>query len=154
MKCRMVATDERNGNRVKHVCKRDCGKVLWVPDGPGIRDPGECKGKLLLSDWREAITAIMEGLGLDKAAAIVWWVRWRAKGSPLDSLPPGIPAPHLVPLPAGLSDAEVSELFPGEDPTLIGNRIKAMTEAIGIPSCNGCEVRREWLNRCHAWLRS
>lgn len=58
--------------------------------------------------------------------------------------------------PAGrvvLTDTEIDELFPGEDPTLIGNRIAALIAAIGIPTCGGCEVRKDWLNRAHVWLR-
>ena len=39
------------------------------------------------------------------------------------------------------------------DPTLLGNRIEALTKAIGIPPCGGCASRRDWLNRAHAWLR-
>lgn len=35
---------------------------------------------------------------------------------------------------------------------LAGDLIAAMTKAIGIPPCGGCEKRREWLNRAHAWL--
>lgn len=53
----------------------------------------------------------------------------------------------------GLRPAEVAALFPDEDPTLLGNRIKAMTAAIGIPTCGGCEKRRQWLNAAHAWWR-
>lgn len=39
------------------------------------------------------------------------------------------------------------------DPTLLGNRIEALTKAIGIPPCGGCADRRDWLNRAHASLR-
>ncbi len=56
--------------------------------------------------------------------------------------------------PPPLTPTELTELFPNEDPTLLGNRIKAMTEAIGIPSCGGCEARKRWLNSAHAWIRS
>jgi len=35
---------------------------------------------------------------------------------------------------------------------LAGDLIAAMTKAIGIPPCDGCEKRRQWLNRAHAWL--
>ena len=48
---------------------------------------------------------------------------------------------------------EARELFGDEDPTLLGNRIKAVTDALGIPPCGGCEQRRQWLNKAHAWLR-
>jgi len=52
---------------------------------------------------------------------------------------------------AELTDAERAELFP--DPTLIGNRLAALTTALGIPPCGGCGQRQEWLNRAHVWLR-
>lgn len=59
-----------------------------------------------------------------------------------------------TPSSSNLSSSEVAELFPGEDATLLGNRIAALTEAIGIPHCGGCESRRRWLNKAHDWLRS
>ena len=49
-----------------------------------------------------------------------------------------------------LTEAEIAEL----DPTLIGNRLAALTTAIGIPPCGGCGQRQEWLNRAHLWLRA
>jgi len=52
-----------------------------------------------------------------------------------------------------LLPGEAEMLFPGEDPTLLGNRIKALTDAIGLPECSGCKRRQKWLNRAHAWLR-
>ena len=36
---------------------------------------------------------------------------------------------------------------------LLGDMIAEMTKAVGVPPCGGCEKRREWLNRLHAWLR-
>jgi hypothetical protein len=57
------------------------------------------------------------------------------------------------PLPDGILQHEARELFGDSDPTLWGNQIKALTDAIGIPSCGGCEKRRQWLNKAHAWLR-
>jgi len=113
-----------------------------------------CRGLPLIHEWREWLALFANAYGLTRAAAIVKYIRWRAKGSPLNELPPNIPPPALPPKNAGLSDAEVTELFPNEDPTLIGNRIKALTEALGIPTCGGCEKRRQYLNRAHEWLRS
>lgn len=55
--------------------------------------------------------------------------------------------------PAVITDSEARELFGDSDPTLLGNKIKALTDAIGIPPCGGCEKRRQWLNKAHAWLR-
>jgi hypothetical protein len=63
----------------------------------------------------------------------------------------GVDRSHL----GRLTTKEAGELFPGEsDPTLLGNRIAALTTAIGIPPCGGCEKRKAWLNNAHAWLRS
>lgn len=96
-----------------------------------------------------------EAFGLTSAAAIVRYIRWRAKGSPLDELPPGVPSPALPP--PMFTPSEIKELsahFPDDDPKLFGNRIKAMTEAIGIPACGGCNARAEWLNKAHQWLRA
>jgi hypothetical protein len=35
---------------------------------------------------------------------------------------------------------------------LIGDRIKQLTDALGIPQCGGCEKRQEWLNKAHRWV--
>lgn len=35
---------------------------------------------------------------------------------------------------------------------LLGDYIAAMTTAIGIPPCGGCEKRKAWLNAAHAWI--
>jgi len=52
-----------------------------------------------------------------------------------------------------LSPQETEELFGDTDPTLLGERIASLTSALGIPPCGGCEKRRAWLNKAHAWLR-
>ena len=36
---------------------------------------------------------------------------------------------------------------------LVGDVIAAMTKAVGIPPCGGCESRRVWLNKAHEWVR-
>ncbi len=53
----------------------------------------------------------------------------------------------------GLSESEIKGLIAGSDPTLIGNRIAALTSALGIPPCGSCGARQEWLNKAHEWLR-
>lgn len=35
---------------------------------------------------------------------------------------------------------------------LFGDRIKQLTDAIGIPQCGGCAARQEWLNNAHKWV--
>lgn len=56
--------------------------------------------------------------------------------------------------PSTLTDSEIAELLPGEsDPTLIGNRIEAAIKQFGIPPCEGCGSRRDWLNSVHAYFR-
>lgn len=51
-----------------------------------------------------------------------------------------------------LTELEMSELL-AVDPTLAGNRLEAMFKAVGIPPCGGCERRRDYINKCHAWLK-
>ena len=142
--------DERGWRRT--TCPR-CNKETapWPKDGLHHR---ECTGLPFAHEWREWLAIFSAAAGVTRAMAICQYIRWRANGSPLDKLPPGIPPPPVVPKNAGLSDAEVQELLPGEDdPTLIGNRIAALTAAIGIPHCGGCEARRQWLNKAHEWLK-
>ncbi len=54
---------------------------------------------------------------------------------------------------AGLSSTELAEIFGSDDSTLWGNRIAAVTSAIGFPPCAGCEERQGWVNRAHALAR-
>lgn len=61
--------------------------------------------------------------------------------------------PANLPRKAILTPSESRELFGDDDPTLIGNRLAALTEAIGIPTCGSCQGRKAWLNRAHQWLR-
>lgn len=35
---------------------------------------------------------------------------------------------------------------------LVGDRIKQLTDALGIPQCGGCKARQAWLNKAHAWV--
>jgi hypothetical protein len=73
---------------------------------------------------------------------------------------PAIEAPPAEVLPeaaeaAGLLDpAEVADLFPGDsDPTLLGNKIRELCKAIGLPPCRYCDWRRRWINAGQLWLR-
>lgn len=52
-----------------------------------------------------------------------------------------------------LKPTEIAELFPDADPTLLGNRIAALTSALGFPPCGGCTARKNWLNKAHRWVR-
>jgi hypothetical protein len=52
-----------------------------------------------------------------------------------------------------LTADEHHELFGSGDPSLLGNRIAALTSALGIPPCGGCGQRAAWLNKAHKWLR-
>lgn len=79
---------------------------------------------------------------------------WRKLAAGEIAIPPTIQAATTAAPTFGLTAKEAAELFPNEDPTLLGNRIKALTEAIGIPACGGCDARAAWLNKAHQWLRS
>ncbi len=49
--------------------------------------------------------------------------------------------------------APVTDSLPTESRTLlIGDRIKELTDALGIPQCGGCEARQKWLNKAHEWI--
>lgn len=52
-----------------------------------------------------------------------------------------------------LAPSEIQELFGSADPTLLGNRIAALTKSLGIPPCGGCSGRQDWINRAHAAIR-
>lgn len=58
-----------------------------------------------------------------------------------------------VALENGLTESEIKGLIASNDPTLIGNRIAALTSAMGIPPCGSCGSRQDWLNKAHQWLR-
>ena len=136
----------------KTVCKR-CGhqSAPWPKEHTFNRD---CPGTPRAYELNQWVALFTEALRSTRAGAIVAFIRWRAKGSPLDELPTGIPKPGTAPPHAGLTASEVKELFPDEDPTLIGNRIAALTAALGIPTCGGCDKRRQWMNKAHLWLKS
>lgn len=53
-----------------------------------------------------------------------------------------------------LSAKESKALFGESDQTLIGDKLAALFEAVGIPECGGCKKRKEWLNRAHAWVKA
>jgi hypothetical protein len=36
---------------------------------------------------------------------------------------------------------------------LVGDRLKELFAAVGIPACGGCDKRAAWLNRVDAWVR-
>lgn len=57
------------------------------------------------------------------------------------------------PMIEGLRESEAKAIFGDDDPTLWGNKIKALTDALGIPPCSGCSQRQEWINRAHALVR-
>jgi hypothetical protein len=65
-----------------------------------------------------------------------------------------VPFTLAVRLSSELTEAEKAELFPDvTDPTLLGERIAALTSALGIPPCGGCTERKNWLNRAHQLVR-
>jgi hypothetical protein len=149
MNCAFEPIDEyRPDGRQKVRCKR-CGHVGSMPrTGKPADNLRTCKAAP--DYWLAVFIHAFAG----EAIAVTRFLTWKARGSKLEELPPEIPRPALPPLNAGLSETEVAELFPEEtDPTLIGNRIKALTEALGIPHCGGCDARRKWLNAAHEKLR-
>lgn len=59
-----------------------------------------------------------------------------------------------LPFEATLKTAEKAKLESAakQSGMLLGDAIAALTNAIGIPPCGGCEKRKAWLNAAHAWL--
>jgi hypothetical protein len=41
-----------------------------------------------------------------------------------------------------------------DDPTLIGNRLKQITDYLGLPPCPSCEKRKTWMNKAHLYVRN
>lgn len=58
------------------------------------------------------------------------------------------PEPAQQPLDA----TELQTIFGVDNPDLLGNKIAALTTALGIPPCAGCNGRQDWVNRAHAWV--
>jgi hypothetical protein len=125
MRCRFVGSDQvHKTGRTVVVCNRDrCGKIGLLPRSgkPGDLD-AECSGTPDASEWREWLALFATALGVNKAAATVAYARWRAKGSPIDELPPNVPRPGLQP--------------PAEGP---GTELKKILDALGIEPTNGCQ---------------
>ena len=138
MKCVFVATDETHkSGRPLLRCKRGGCKSFGVMPPSGNPESlvfDGCTGRLRATDYREAITAIMEGLGVHKAAAIVHYIRWRAKGSPLSELPPGVPSPHVA--------------APNAGP---GTELKKILSELGITSQKCPGYCQEWIDRMNTW---
>ena len=76
----------------------------------------------------------------------------------------GVCTSCLRPMPRKFPDAKrmcrgtstpaiVSELQMQSGTVLVGDVIAELTKAIGIPPCDGCEKRRQWLNKAHQWVR-
>lgn len=151
MNCLFAEYDERDAdNCCRMICTR-CGRITKsrTPHPPERVHFHGCTGLPHLHELKNWLEFFAEAYGLDRAAAICRYVRWRFRGSKLEELPPGVPRPNV---PQPLSEAELCELRQ-TDPTLAGNRLEAMFKAMGIPACGGCQARRDWLNKCHAWLR-
>lgn len=152
MKCiwrEIPGTGNANGCR-QVQCER-CGLKLHSCHE---RIEANCRAYPLFHEWREWIALFSEAFGISQVAATVAFIRWRMDGSPLDKIPPRIPRPALLRMNGELSESEIEELFPNADSTLLGDRIAALTKALGIPHCGGCEARRQWLNKAHEFIRN
>jgi hypothetical protein len=113
-------------------------------------------------EWRFWLEILREALCIDRAAAIIHYIRWRAKGSPLDSplngiqLPPGVPAPNLPPPTEG-PGTELKKIFAafGISPSA-DCQCDAMVTQMNIWGPAGCEDHRgeilAHLNNAYAQL--
>ena len=155
MNCAFIAIDEYHATGRQMVQCRRCGHKGRMPRSGKPNDHiRPCQGWPLAHEASEWLALFRAALGIDSASAMCRYILWRIRGSKLEDLPPEIPRPSLPTPNAGLSAAEVTELLPDEsDPTLIGNRIAALTKAIGIPPCGACGKRQQWMNKAHELLR-
>jgi hypothetical protein len=65
----------------------------------------------------------------------------------------GKPAPQVKPKPSLPSEILArAECEAPQQGMLAGDLVAALTTALGVPPCGGCEKRKQWLNRAHAWL--
>ena len=49
-------------------------------------------------------------------------------------------------------ESQLLTSLPAETRVLIGDRVADVLKKFGIPPCNSCEKRKQWLNRLHLWL--
>jgi hypothetical protein len=111
---------------VRKNCGRESHFLNGIEQAFGAPD---CNGLPL--NAREIVAMFSEACGLDRAAAIVRYIRWRAKGSPLDELPPGVPSPNIAP--------------PTEGPGTELHKIFAELYISPTVSCQ-CEAMRNQMN--------
>jgi hypothetical protein len=102
--------------------------------------PVRCKALPLPHEWREWLSLFSAAFGIDKAAAIVRYVRWRMAGSKLSELPPEIPRPPLPPITEG-----------------VGTELKKIFTELGISPTSACQCdakAREWNANGVEWCQS
>lgn len=59
--------------------------------------------------------------------------------------------PQYIPSAAANEHSFMSELPEESRQLLLGDRVKQLTDALGIPQCGGCARRQQWLNDAHEW---
>lgn len=157
-KYRYDGPSEKAAGFHRYACqRRGCNQPAHSPYAIE-RNFGICQGFPDDDEVNEWVGYFERTFSLTMQDAICWFVRWRADGSEIADLPPpfivgdGKPIQPAPPTNGGLSDDELSELRL-TDPTLLGNRLEAMFKQIGIPPCEACGKRRDWINNAHQWLR-
>ncbi len=141
MKCILEPTEETRDGKRKHVCKRQCtgndGKVreFWIPIGNRFSHPDNCTGPIGLGEPGEILDSIAAGLGIPQAIQTAQQWIWKGAGSPLGSLPPGIPFPAIDPIPA-----------PTEGP---GTELETILREVGAPE--GCQICKDWRDQMNCW---
>lgn len=132
MLCDYKPTGEIRDGRERNTCNRPgcITPELWVPLGNNIR-PANCRGIPLPHEYREWLALFSEAAGIPRALAIVAYIRWRAKGSPIDQLPPGVPNPQLI----------VPRIGPGTE-------LKKILASLGVSTCGTCQA---WADQMNLW---
>lgn len=139
MNCKFVDVgpyERLPGFRFYHCTRQGCGLTAYSPYTPD-RIISKCRGWPLPNEHREWIALFAAAVGVSGAIHYAHYIRWRAKGSPIDQLPPGIPHPNIVPPPA-----------PADGP---GTELATIFRAAGASSdlCSG--ACQEWVDKMNRW---
>lgn len=95
MNCDWREEDAGGGLRVVWCTRTGCGTRSKPTTYTRDKIHCLCRGLPHPHEWREWLRLFADALGYSQAKAICAYIRWRAKGSLLDALPPGIPQPVL-----------------------------------------------------------
>lgn len=143
MNCDWREEDAGGGLRVVWCTRTGCGTRSKPTTYTRDKIHCLCRGLPHPHEWREWLRLFADALGYSQAKAICAYIRWRAKGSLLDALPPGIPQPVLPAIEEG-PGTELHKLIAelGITPTASCG-CEAMRQRMNAWRAEGCKSHRE-----------